>query len=233
MCSRTRSPAPPPTLRIERGGSPQPLPSSVLTIRPAAESDVEGVAPLIISTPGGLLDLLRDRRVALRVARAAFRARRSGYGYERALVADVDGSVAGQIIRFSGEQWATLRTRTGLVMVRAAGPRRGLRLIRHGRTEERMMPPIAQDSLYVLSLGRGYRAEGTGHRLCPFAPGGGGSPRAPSPVGNPGCRRQERGGHPLLRAGGLRRHGAGPRPVKAWGSCVRVDQDGAHPVTAW
>jgi ribosomal protein S18 acetylase RimI-like enzyme len=120
--------------------------------RPARLEDADAVAALIILTPGGLLELLGDRKGALRVARAAFTAEGTGFAYHRALLAEVDGSVAGQIIRFSGEEWATMRTRTGLVMVRAAGLRFGLRLIRQGRLEERVMPHIPQDSLYVISL---------------------------------------------------------------------------------
>jgi ribosomal protein S18 acetylase RimI-like enzyme len=121
-------------------------------IRPARLDDADAVAALIILTPGGLLELLGDRKGALRVARAAFTAEGTGFAYHRALLAVVDGSVAGQIIRFSGEQWVHMRTRTGLVMVRAAGLRFGLRLIRQGRLEERVMPHIPQDSLYVISL---------------------------------------------------------------------------------
>lgn len=121
-------------------------------IRSARPEDVEVAAALIILTPGGLLDLLGDRRAALRVARAAFSAEGTGFAHDRALLAEVDGSVAGQIIRFSGAEWAGMRTRTGLVMVRAAGPRFGLRLIRQGRVEERVMPHVPRDSLYVISL---------------------------------------------------------------------------------
>lgn len=121
-------------------------------IRQATPADAEAVAPLIILTPGGLLDLLGDRRAALRVARAAFTAKGTGFAHDRALLAEVDGSVAGQITRFSGAEWATMRTRTGLVMVRAAGLRYGWRLIRQGRIEERVMPHIPRDSLYVISL---------------------------------------------------------------------------------
>lgn len=121
-------------------------------IRQATLADAEAVAPLIILTPGGLLDLLGDRRAALRVAKTVFTAKGTGFAHDRALVAEVDGSVAGQITRFSGAEWATMRTRTGLVMVRAAGVRHGWRLIRQGRIEERVMPHIPPDSLYVISL---------------------------------------------------------------------------------
>jgi ribosomal protein S18 acetylase RimI-like enzyme len=139
----------------------------VVNIRRATLDDIEAAASLIILTPGGLLDLLGERRPALRVARAAFASRGSGFGHEQALVAEVEGSVAGQIIRFSGAQWTKMRTRTGLVMVWAAGPRFGLRLMRQGRVEERVMPPISQDSLYVISLAVApeHRGRGIGSAL--------------------------------------------------------------------
>ena len=48
------------------------------------------------------------------------------FGFDRTLVAEIDGSVVGQIIRFSGADWnRKAQTYTGLVVVRAAGWRFG------------------------------------------------------------------------------------------------------------
>lgn len=122
-------------------------------IRPATPADVDVAASLIIMTPGGLTDLVGDREVGLRMAGAAFRAKGSGFGFDRALVAEIDGSVVGQIIRFSGTNWnRKTQTRTGLVMVRSAGWRFGGSVIREGMRHARVTPPVSGDSLYVISL---------------------------------------------------------------------------------
>jgi ribosomal protein S18 acetylase RimI-like enzyme len=124
-----------------------------LLIRPATPADVDVAASLITMTPGGLTDLVRDRKVGRRVAEAAFRARGSGFGFDRTLVAEIDGSVVGQIIRFSGADWnRKTQTRTGLTMVLAAGWRYGASVIREGRRHARVTPPVPADSLYVISL---------------------------------------------------------------------------------
>jgi ribosomal protein S18 acetylase RimI-like enzyme len=124
-----------------------------LLIRPATPADVDVAATLITMTPGGLTDLVGDRRVGRRVAEAAFRARGSGFGFDRTLVGEIGGSVVGQIIRFSGADWnRKTQTRTGLMMVLAAGWRFGASVIREGRRHARVTPPVPADSLYVISL---------------------------------------------------------------------------------
>jgi ribosomal protein S18 acetylase RimI-like enzyme len=126
---------------------------SGIEIRPATPADVDIAASLIIMTPGGLPDLVGNRRVAHKVASAAFRAARSGFGFDRTLVAEIDGSVVGQVIRFSGADWnRKTQTYTGLLMVRAAGWRFGRRVIREGMRHAKVTPPVSSDSLYVISL---------------------------------------------------------------------------------
>jgi ribosomal protein S18 acetylase RimI-like enzyme len=128
-------------------------PDSGVDIRSARAADVDVAASLIMMTPGGLVDLVGDREVGRRVAASVFTARGSGFGFDRALMAEVDGSVVGQIIRFEGEDWnRKTQTRTGLVMVRAAGWRFALSVIREGRRHARVTPPVAADSRYVISL---------------------------------------------------------------------------------
>lgn len=139
-----------------------------LRIRPATPADVDVAASLITMTPGGLTDLVGDRGVGRRVAGAAFRARGSGFGFDRALVAEIDGSVVGQIIRFSGANWnRKTQTRTGLVIVRAAGWRYGASVISEGMRHARVTPPVPTDSLYVISLAvmPEHRGEGIGSAL--------------------------------------------------------------------
>ena len=124
-----------------------------IRIRPATPADADVVAALITMTPGGLPDLVDDLPAARRLARAAFRTGGSGFGFDRTLVAEVDGAVAGQIIRFAGSQWnRRIQARTGLVLLRAAGLRFGRRVVREGLRHARASVPIAWDTLYVISL---------------------------------------------------------------------------------
>jgi hypothetical protein len=93
-----------------------------IRIRPADPADADVAASLITMTPGGLPDLVEDGPAARRLARAAFRAKGTGFGFDRTLVAEVDGAVVGEIIRFAGSQWnRRSQARTGLVLLRAAG----------------------------------------------------------------------------------------------------------------
>ena len=86
------------------------------------------------------------------MARAAFRSPRSAFAHRRCLVAEQDGGILGQIVRLPGSEWRRLRAGTGLVMLRAAGVGAGLRLLWRGPVEERLMPPVRGDTLYVASL---------------------------------------------------------------------------------
>jgi ribosomal protein S18 acetylase RimI-like enzyme len=137
-------------------------------IRPATLADVDVAASLIVMTPGGLPDLVGNRRVARRLAAAVFTAAGSGFGFDRTLVAEADRSVAGQIIRFSGADWnKKTQTRTGLVLMRAAGWRFARRVIREGVRHAQVSPPIPTDSLYVISFAvvPEHRGKGIGSAL--------------------------------------------------------------------
>jgi ribosomal protein S18 acetylase RimI-like enzyme len=139
-----------------------------ILIRPARRDDAEASASLITMTPGGLPDLVGDHRVALRLARSAFKVAGSGFGYDRTLVAEVDGSIVGQVIRFSGADWdRRAQSRTGLALVRAAGVRFASRVIREGIRHGRVTAQIAWDSLYVISLAvvPDHRSQGIGSAL--------------------------------------------------------------------
>jgi ribosomal protein S18 acetylase RimI-like enzyme len=136
-------------------------------IRPARREDAEASASLITMTPGGLPDLVGDPRVALRLARSAFTVAGSGFGYDRTLVAEVDGSIVGQIIRFSGAEWdRRAQSRTGMALMRAARLR-FWRVVREGLRHARVTHPIAWDSLYVISLAVApdHRSQGVGSAL--------------------------------------------------------------------
>jgi len=124
-----------------------------IRIRSAVPADADVASSLITMTPGGLPDLVDDLPAARRLARAAFKAAGTGFGFDRTLVAEVEGSVVGQVIRFAGSQWnRTTQARTGLVLLRAAGWRFGRRVIREGIRHAAASVPIAWDSLYVISL---------------------------------------------------------------------------------
>jgi len=141
---------------------------SDIRLRPATPADVNVAASLIIMTPGGLPDLVGNPRVARRMAEAVFRASGSGFGFDRTLVAEIDGSVVGQIIRFSGADWTRkTQTYTGLVVVRAAGWLFGRHVIREGIRHAQVTPSVPSDSLYVISLAVApeHRSQGIGSAL--------------------------------------------------------------------
>jgi ribosomal protein S18 acetylase RimI-like enzyme len=123
-----------------------------LTLRPATRADREAAARLILEPTGGLGRILPDRAQALRAARGAFLAERSALSFRRSVVAVRGDEILGLIVRFPGSEWSSLRTGTGLALLRAAGPRAAYRLVVEGRREERLLPPIAPDELYVMSL---------------------------------------------------------------------------------
>jgi ribosomal protein S18 acetylase RimI-like enzyme len=123
-----------------------------LTLRPADRADREAAARLILEPTGGLGRILPDRAQALRAARGAFLAERSALSFRRSVVAVRGDEILGLIVRFPGSEWPSLRTATGLAMLRAAGPRAAYRLVVEGRREERLLPSIAPDELYVMSL---------------------------------------------------------------------------------
>jgi len=121
-------------------------------VRRATPLDADDAAELILEAPGGLNTILPTRAIALRVARSAFLAEGSALGFRRTVIAEVEGRVTGIMIRFPGQEWPRLRVRTGLAMLRGAGFRYGLTLVRRGRVEERGMVPIPIDCVYLMSL---------------------------------------------------------------------------------
>ncbi len=131
-------------------------------IRAATPEDADAVAPLLLEPPDGLRELVADEPAALRMARAAFLARGSAMSFERALVADDAGAVVGQIVRFPGALWPSLRVRAGLAMLRVAGPRAAVRLVWRGPVEDALVAPLAPDVLYVMSLAVAPERRGAG-----------------------------------------------------------------------
>lgn len=139
-----------------------------LTIRSATLADAEICGRLALEPPGGLNAIIGDRDARARIARATFEATGTGFSHERTLVAFRDGhGVIGMVSRFTHDEWPKLRTRTGLVMMRAAGLRYGIDLLRRGRVEERLMPAIPPGRMYVMALAvlAERRSAGVGKRL--------------------------------------------------------------------
>lgn len=139
----------------------------MIAIRPARRSDAGACAPLILEPPGGLTDVFRgDRRVAVRVARAAFVARGTALSHDRSLVAEEGRLVVGSMARFPGALWPRLRVATGLAMLRGAGPR-AWELLWRGPLLDGEHAPTPVDALYVMSLAvlPGARDRGIGARL--------------------------------------------------------------------
>ena len=138
-----------------------------LTLRAATLRDAEVCARLALEPPGGLHVIVGDPRIRFQIARDTFRARDTGFGWERTIVAVRSGEVVGMAARFRDAEWPRLRLRTGMVMLRAAGPRFAIPLIRRGRVEERTMTAIPPGRMYVMSLAvlPEHRGRGIGARL--------------------------------------------------------------------
>jgi ribosomal protein S18 acetylase RimI-like enzyme len=141
-----------------------------VNLRPATPEDAPVAARLLLEPPGGL-NAIFPPEVALRVSRASFVAGGTSFGHERSLIAEIDERAVGLLARFPGNEWPRLRVRTGLVMLRAAGLRHGASLIRRGRMEDRLMPQIPSDVLFVMSLAvlPKHRGQGIGARLLAHA----------------------------------------------------------------
>ena len=136
-------------------------------VRGARPDDAGAAEALFLEPPGGLNAMITDLAARLRIARAAFSARGTGFSFERTLVADRDGQVLGLVARVPGAAWPQTRIRTGMVMLRAAGIRWGPSLVKLGRLEERDMRPVGDDVLYVVSLAVDpeWRSRGIGRAL--------------------------------------------------------------------
>lgn len=137
-----------------------------MEIRRATRGDAGAAAALILQVSPGLGEVFGSREVALRVARAAFLARRTLLGHRFGLVAQDGGRVVGLCVAIPGALWPGLRVGTGLLMLRAA-PGRAVGLIRRGRVLDRLTPPVPADSVYVSSLAvvPGMRRRGVGTAL--------------------------------------------------------------------
>jgi ribosomal protein S18 acetylase RimI-like enzyme len=128
------------------------MPSDRVLQRPARPEDADAAAALLLELPGGLVEMLGDRKAARRAARAAFTARRSIFGADRTLLADEGGRVVGLIVTVAGDEWRRRRVPTGLAMLRGAGVRKAWRVVRRGRLEEMLVPPVPADALHVVAL---------------------------------------------------------------------------------
>jgi ribosomal protein S18 acetylase RimI-like enzyme len=111
--------------------------------------DGERAAALLLELPGGLRETLPDQRAAAHVAEAAFRSRTSVLSHRFVLVVEDGGVVIGLAVRLPGREWRRLRVPSGLVMVRAAGRHHATTLIRRGRVQDRLIPPVPRDAMFV------------------------------------------------------------------------------------
>jgi ribosomal protein S18 acetylase RimI-like enzyme len=104
---------------------------------------------LLLELPGGLRETLPDQLAATEVAAAAFRSRTSVLSHRFVLVVEDVGAVIGLAVRLPGREWRRLRVPSGLVMMRAAGRRHAKTLIRRGRVQDRLIPPVPRDTMFV------------------------------------------------------------------------------------
>ncbi|HJP64854.1 MAG TPA: GNAT family N-acetyltransferase [Actinomycetota bacterium] len=121
-------------------------------IRAARIQDAKPAAALLLELPGGLDVLFPDPNAAERVARALFSAPKTVLSHRFSLVAEDRGEVVGLMVRLPGHTWRRLRILTGAAMVRAAGLGQVPRVIRQGRIQDRLIPSVPRDCLYVPAL---------------------------------------------------------------------------------
>jgi ribosomal protein S18 acetylase RimI-like enzyme len=120
-----------------------------MRVRAGRTEDGERAAALLLELPGGLRETLPDQRAAAQVAGAAFRSRTSVLSHRFVLVVEDDGAVIGLAVRLPGREWRRLRVPSGLVMMRAAGRRHVRTLLRRGRIQDRLIPPVPRDAMFV------------------------------------------------------------------------------------
>ncbi len=120
-----------------------------MRVRPGRVEDVDTAAALLLELPGGLRETLLDEGAARGVARAAFGARASVLSHRFVLVVEDGGAVIGLAVRLPGRDWRRLKLASGLVMVRAAGRRHAATLIRRGRVQDRLIPAVPPDAMFI------------------------------------------------------------------------------------
>jgi ribosomal protein S18 acetylase RimI-like enzyme len=138
-----------------------------MRIRTATIEDAGPAAELLLELPGGLRDLFSNPATAARVAQSMFVAGRSVLGYRHALIAEDGGRPVGLLVRLPGRVWRRLRLTTGLAMMRAAGAAETPALVWRGRLQDRLIPSVATDALYLpaLAVVRERRSQGIGSLL--------------------------------------------------------------------
>jgi ribosomal protein S18 acetylase RimI-like enzyme len=136
-------------------------------IRAARTQDADAAAALLLELPGGLDVLFPRHDEAVQVARALFLAPKSVLSHRFTFVADDRGTVVGLLIRLPGRTWKRLRMTTGVAMIRAAGVGQAPRVIRQGRIQDRLIPPVSTEALYIpaLAVVPGRRDQGIGTSL--------------------------------------------------------------------
>jgi ribosomal protein S18 acetylase RimI-like enzyme len=122
---------------------------TLMRIRDATLQDAQVAAALLLELPGGLRDLFADRETAAKVARGVFEAGRTVLSHRHAVIAEDEGRPVGLMVRLSGRAWHRLRLSTGLAMMRAAGPAETPGLVRRGRIQDRLIPSVDRNALYV------------------------------------------------------------------------------------
>jgi ribosomal protein S18 acetylase RimI-like enzyme len=138
-----------------------------MRIRAATIEDAGPAAELLLELPGGIRDLFSNPNTAANVARGVFVAGRSVLSHRHTLIAEDGGRPVGLMVRLPGRVWRRLRLPTGLAMMRAAGAAETPGLVRRGRIQDRLIPSVDRDSLYLpaLAVVRERRSQGIGSLL--------------------------------------------------------------------
>jgi ribosomal protein S18 acetylase RimI-like enzyme len=138
-----------------------------MRIRPARLEDAEAAAALLLELPGGLTLLFRRREDAERIGRAVFTGSRTVLSHRFGLVAEDGGRILGLMTRLPGRLWRRLRVPTGMAMIRAAGAAQAPGVVFRGRVQDRLIPAVSAESLYLpaLSIVADRRGQGIGTSL--------------------------------------------------------------------
>src|SRR6266571_4647763 len=125
---------------------------ALMRIRPGIPGDAVPAGGLLLGLPGGLRELFPDPAAAELAARGLFATTRSVLSHRFAMVAEDHGALVGLLIRLPGRTWRRLRIPTGLTLIRAAGASRAPTLVRRGRAQDRVIPAVGADCLYIPAL---------------------------------------------------------------------------------
>ena len=124
-----------------------------MVVRPAEPRDDRAVAALMYETAAGRYDLFTgDRDRALKVMSRTIPRPGNDTSRDGAIVAEIDGQVAGAVVSFPAVEEIARRRRFLRHVLRRRPPWRWPRILHNARLGEQITPDPGEDALYIDAL---------------------------------------------------------------------------------